>query len=500
MSFLPLTPAVRRRCGCMTIAGSDSGGGAGIQADMRTFALLGMHGCVAVTAVTVQNSMGVKGFHEIPVDVIAGQIEAVACDIGIQAAKTGMLASSDIIATIADTWRAQGLARRRCRWSSIRCARRCTATHYCTRARWIRFGAELFPLATLVTPNLDEVRLLVDIDVVDDASQREAARALHALGPQWALVKGGHLRSSPESPDLLYDGTDFYEFGAPRIDTGDDHGAGDTLAAAAASALAHGYTGARRGGVRQVVGDRMSARRLPVGPRPRPGVAAVPVSRRPSVNLDDIAGIAHEPDGKPKGAVVLTHGAGGSRESAMLKRICDEWARRGWLAVRYNLPYRRRRPKGRRRVRRPPTRRASSRRSGSVARAGHGSGHRGRPFLRRADDLDGGRRRRGARRRADAVLLSAAPTGQARKRPHRTPAAHRGADGVHPRHRPTRSARIDELRAAAALIAGATEIVEITGARHDLGSKTLDVPVLAVDAALRLLRDHAAGHYQPRQP
>ena len=81
-----------------------------------------------------------------------------------------------------------------------------------------------------MTPNLDEVRLLVDIDVVDDASQRDAARALHALGPQWALVKGGHLRSSPDSPDLLYDGTDFYEFGAPRIDTGDDHGAGDTLA------------------------------------------------------------------------------------------------------------------------------------------------------------------------------------------------------------------------------------------------------------------------------
>ena len=101
---------------------------------------------------------------------------------------------------------------------------------------------QLFPLATLVTPNLDEVRLLVDIEVIDEASQRDAARALHALGPQWALVKGGHLRSSPQSPDLLFDGTDFYEFDAPRVDTGDDHGAGDTLAAAAASALAHGYT------------------------------------------------------------------------------------------------------------------------------------------------------------------------------------------------------------------------------------------------------------------
>src|ERR1700755_1109713 len=105
MSFLPLPEPGRTPPRVLTIAGADSGGGAGIQADMRTFALLGMHGCVAVTAVTVQNSMGVKGFHEIPVDVIAGQIGAVASDIGIQAAKTGMLASSAIIDTIADTWR-----------------------------------------------------------------------------------------------------------------------------------------------------------------------------------------------------------------------------------------------------------------------------------------------------------------------------------------------------------------------------------------------------------
>jgi hydroxymethylpyrimidine/phosphomethylpyrimidine kinase len=225
----------------MTIAGSDSGGGAGIQADMRTFALLGVHACVAVTAVTVQNSMGVKGFHEIPVDVIAGQIEAVASDIGIQAAKTGMLASSAIIGTVADTWRSQGLA------GSVPLIVDpvCASMHgdpLLHPSALDSLRTELFPLATLVTPNLDEVRLIVDIDVVDDASQRDAARALHALGPQWALVKGGHLRSSSESPDLLYDGTDFHEFGASRIDTGDDHGAGDTLGSAVACALAHGYT------------------------------------------------------------------------------------------------------------------------------------------------------------------------------------------------------------------------------------------------------------------
>jgi hydroxymethylpyrimidine/phosphomethylpyrimidine kinase len=225
----------------MTIAGSDSGGGAGIQADMRTFALLGVHACVAVTAVTVQNSMGVRGFHEIPVEVIAGQIEAVTSDIGIQAAKTGMLASSAIIATIAETWRSQGLAG----VVPLIVDPVCASMHgdpLLHPSALDSLRGELFPLATLITPNLDEVRLLVDVDVVDAASQREAARALRALGPQWALVKGGHLRSSPDSPDLLYDGTDFYEFDAPRIDTGDDHGAGDTLAAATASALAHGYS------------------------------------------------------------------------------------------------------------------------------------------------------------------------------------------------------------------------------------------------------------------
>ncbi|CDO28629.1 bifunctional hydroxymethylpyrimidine kinase/phosphomethylpyrimidine kinase [Mycolicibacterium porcinum] len=239
MNYLPLPPAGDTPLRVMTIAGSDSGGGAGIQADMRTFAMLGLHGCVAVTAVTVQNSVGVKGFHEIPLDVVAGQISAVTSDIGIQAAKTGMLASSEIITTIAETWRAEGLAGT----VPLVVDPVCASMHgdpLLHHSALEALRTDLFPLATLVTPNLDEVRLLVDIEVVDEASQRDAARALHALGPQWALVKGGHLRSSSASPDLLFDGTDFHEFAAPRVDTGNDHGAGDTLAAATACALAHG--------------------------------------------------------------------------------------------------------------------------------------------------------------------------------------------------------------------------------------------------------------------
>jgi hydroxymethylpyrimidine/phosphomethylpyrimidine kinase len=241
MTFLPVTPPGQTPLRVMTIAGSDSGGGAGIQADLRTFALLGVHGLVAVTAVTVQNSMGVKGFHEIPLDVIAGQIEAVASDIGLQAAKTGMLASSEIIATIADAWRNQGLAGT----VPLVVDPVCASMHgdpLLHPSGLDAYRTELFPLATLITPNLDEVRLLVDIEVVDSQSQHEAARALHALGPQWALVKGGHLRSSPNSPDLLFNGTEFYAFDATRVETGHDHGAGDTLAAAIASALAHGYS------------------------------------------------------------------------------------------------------------------------------------------------------------------------------------------------------------------------------------------------------------------
>ena len=241
MNFLPLPQAGQTPVRVLTIAGSDSGGGAGLQADLRTFALLGVHSLVAVTAVTVQNSLGVNGFHEIPTDIVTGQIEAVATDIGIQAAKTGMLASSEIIEAVAESWRGLGLAGT----VPFVVDPVCASMHgdpllHPSALETLR--TRLFPLASLVTPNLDEVRLLVGIDVVDDATQRDAARALHDLGPAWALVKGGHLRTASHSTDLLYDGRDFHTFDAPRVDTRHDHGAGDTLGAATACALAHGYS------------------------------------------------------------------------------------------------------------------------------------------------------------------------------------------------------------------------------------------------------------------
>lgn len=239
MNYLPLAPPGTTPPRVLSIAGSDSGGGAGIQADMRTIALLGVHACVAVTAVTVQNSLGVKSFHEVPGEVVTDQIEAVVTDIGIQSAKTGMLASSNIIAAVAATWRRLELT------VPLVVDPVCASMHgdaLMAPNALDSLRNQLFPLATLVTPNLDEVRLLVDIDVVDPASQRAAAKALHALGPRWALVKGGHLRSSDRSCDVLYDGTDFHEFDAERVPTGNDHGGGDTLAASVACALAQGFS------------------------------------------------------------------------------------------------------------------------------------------------------------------------------------------------------------------------------------------------------------------
>jgi hypothetical protein len=204
------------------------------------------------------------------------------------------------------------------------------------------------------------------------------------------------------------------------------------------------------------------------------------------MTVDEIAGVAHEPKGKAKGAIVLTHGAGGSRESPLLIRICDEWARRGWLAVRYNLPYRRRRPKG------PPSGSAATDQAGvveaielartltkgPVIAGGHSYGGRMTSMVL-AEQVTA----------VDVLTLFSYPLHPPGK-PERVRTEHLPRITVptvftHGTADPFGT--IDELRPAAALIPATTEIVEVTGARHDLGSKTLDVPALAVDAALRLL-------------
>ncbi|WP_050949800.1 bifunctional hydroxymethylpyrimidine kinase/phosphomethylpyrimidine kinase [Gordonia effusa] len=227
----------------MTVAGSDSGGGAGIQADMRTFALLGLHACVAVTAVTVQNTVGVSDFVAIDPEIVAAQMTSVVTDIGVNAAKTGMLASGAIIESVAHT--ADDLGIGRDHDTPLVVDPVAASMHGDPLLAAEAFDAlrtKLIPRATVVTPNLDEVRLITGIEVNDPASQHDAARALLDLGARWALVKGGHLRSSQYSPDLLSDGSEQHEFTAERIATGHDHGAGDTLAAAITAALAHGFS------------------------------------------------------------------------------------------------------------------------------------------------------------------------------------------------------------------------------------------------------------------
>ncbi|MET8650040.1 MULTISPECIES: bifunctional hydroxymethylpyrimidine kinase/phosphomethylpyrimidine kinase [Nocardia] len=243
MKLLPIPAAGQTPVRVLTIAGTDSGGGAGIQADTRTMALCGVHALVAVAAVTVQNSVGVSGFHEIPPRIVADQVRSVAGDIGVGAAKTGMLASTAIIEAVAEVCREVGIGRA----GSIPLVVDPVAAsmHGDPLLHEEALDAvrhTLIPLATVVTPNLDEVRLITGIDVTDDASARRAAEALHTLGAQWSIVKGGHLRSSDVSTDLLFDGDTFLEYTAPRLATGNDHGGGDTLAAAIACALANGYT------------------------------------------------------------------------------------------------------------------------------------------------------------------------------------------------------------------------------------------------------------------
>jgi hydroxymethylpyrimidine/phosphomethylpyrimidine kinase len=219
----------------LTIAGSDSGGGAGLQADLKTFLACHVHGLAAITAVTVQNSLGVSGFYELPPHAVAEQIESVATDIGVGAAKTGMLASAPIMAAIAETVQRLAIA-------PFVVDPVAASQHGDPLLRPDALDAlrtVIIPVATLITPNLGEVRLLTGLDVHEPAGMADAARALHELGPRWVLVKGGHLPSG-DAVDLLYDGTSFTEFRAARTSTDHTHGSGDTLAASITAGLARG--------------------------------------------------------------------------------------------------------------------------------------------------------------------------------------------------------------------------------------------------------------------
>lgn len=220
----------------LTIAGSDSGGGAGIQADLKTFAALGVHGASAITAITAQNTIAVTDIHEVPVRVIRAQIDAVVDDIGVQAAKTGMLASARIIEAVATAIREHGIEKLVV--DPVMVAKGgARLLHNDAIASLYR---SLLPLALVVTPNIPEAEVLLgrSLKTLDD--RRQAARDLVALGPRIAVVKGGHGDPDEEAVDVYWDGRDMVQLTSHRIDTKNTHGSGCAFSAAIAAGLAKG--------------------------------------------------------------------------------------------------------------------------------------------------------------------------------------------------------------------------------------------------------------------
>ncbi|HEY3952248.1 MAG TPA: bifunctional hydroxymethylpyrimidine kinase/phosphomethylpyrimidine kinase [Streptosporangiaceae bacterium] len=223
----PAPPAV------LTVAGSDSGGGAGIQADLKTMLALGVHGMSVICAVTAQNSTGVQGVWELPEEAVRAQMRSVLSDIGAQAVKTGMLASARTVTVVADEL--AGVT------APLVVDPVAASTHGDRLLDRDAAGAltgRLFPLATVVTPNIDEAELLTGVRVTGERGLLAAARALKDMGPRWVLVTGGHLPGDPV--DLLYDGRQAHTFTGPRLPGGHDHGTGCTLASAIAALLALG--------------------------------------------------------------------------------------------------------------------------------------------------------------------------------------------------------------------------------------------------------------------
>jgi hydroxymethylpyrimidine/phosphomethylpyrimidine kinase len=218
----------------MTIAGSDSGGGAGIQADLKTFLALDVYGTSAITAITAQNTLDVRAVHEVPTSIVAEQIDAIVEDIGVDALKTGMLSSAAIIAVVVDRLR---------HWSLDRLVVDPVMVSK-SGDRLLRQDAvqalihDLLPLALVLTPNLPEAEVLVGRPLESEDEIRQAARDIVDLGPRAVLMKGGHRPGA--AVDVLFDGHAFHTFTSERIDTPNTHGTGCTLSAAIAAGLAGG--------------------------------------------------------------------------------------------------------------------------------------------------------------------------------------------------------------------------------------------------------------------
>jgi hydroxymethylpyrimidine/phosphomethylpyrimidine kinase len=218
----------------LTIAGSDSGGGAGIQADLKTFSALGVYGASAITAITAQNTQQVTRVMELPPDLVAAQIDAVMTDIGADTAKTGMLATAEIVEVAAAKVTEHGI--RRLVVDPVMVAKSGDRLLREDAVRALR--ERLLPLATVITPNLPEAEVLLDHPLASWDEVREGAKEIVSMGAGAVVMKGGH-RDGPAT-DLLYDGREFHEFTAGRVETTSTHGTGCTFASAIAAGLAKG--------------------------------------------------------------------------------------------------------------------------------------------------------------------------------------------------------------------------------------------------------------------
>ena len=220
----------------LTIAGSDSGGGAGIQADLKTFSALGAYGCSVITALTAQNTQGVQAILDVPADFIKAQLDSVFSDIAVNAVKIGMLSQSEVIRTVRDGLDQYGVER-----LVVDPVMVATSGDKLLRDDAINTLKEwLIPKATIITPNLPEAAVLLDCPIPDDMADMEAMLVpLYNLGCQSVLLKGGHL-SDNESIDLFYDGDNVHYLASPRYPTRNTHGTGCTLSAAITALLASG--------------------------------------------------------------------------------------------------------------------------------------------------------------------------------------------------------------------------------------------------------------------
>jgi hydroxymethylpyrimidine/phosphomethylpyrimidine kinase len=218
----------------LTIAGSDSGGGAGIQADLKTFSAFRVFGMSVITAVTAQNSLGVQGVENLPPAFVAQQLRSVLEDFGADAAKCGMLSTAPIIEAIATELGSHRIEKLVV--DPVMVAK--AGDRLLEPEARVALADRILPLALLVTPNLPEAEVLAGMRVAEPEDMEEAARRIHTMGPRYVLVKGGHLKG--DATDLLWNGRDFTRFSTPRIDSQNTHGTGCTFSAAIAAGLARG--------------------------------------------------------------------------------------------------------------------------------------------------------------------------------------------------------------------------------------------------------------------